>query len=106
MLGRSQVRALGRGSNDTMGTRREFVGSSSKVSGACREFVGSLPRCIGGSLEDDRDLLRVRRRLSWATVVLPMSTVVLPPPCFQGAFDDSTIDKAIVPLVHRIYGKV
>ncbi|RRT52629.1 hypothetical protein B296_00032423, partial [Ensete ventricosum] len=59
MLGRSQVRELGWGLDDAVGTRREIIENSSKVSGACREFVGNSPKVSGAYREFIGSLLRV-----------------------------------------------
>ncbi|RRT73437.1 hypothetical protein B296_00001212 [Ensete ventricosum] len=71
MLGPTQVRALGRGSNDVVGTHQEIVGSSPKVSKACQEFAGSSPKVsracrefVGSLSRVIRDLPRVRRELA------------------------------------------
>ncbi|RWV77201.1 hypothetical protein GW17_00062010 [Ensete ventricosum] len=63
MLGQIQVRTLGQGSDDAVGTRREIAGSSPKVirglpvtrrklTKGDRGLAGSLPGARRSSLED------------------------------------------------------
>ncbi|RZR89306.1 hypothetical protein BHM03_00017003 [Ensete ventricosum] len=67
MLGQSQVWASGRGSDDAVGTRREIVGSSPKVSRACWEFTGSslkVSRALWEFVGSSPKVSRVRQELA------------------------------------------
>ncbi|RZR86873.1 hypothetical protein BHM03_00014159 [Ensete ventricosum] len=62
MLGRSQVQASSRGSNDATGARREFAGGRPRFGRCCRELTENSPKvCQEVPQEFANKLSRARR---------------------------------------------